>query len=427
MRVMLTSFGIGGDENTCAKESLFHRMPPVSMRGDVRTFLPDYPALVVCKKLVVDGETYDRLQRGTRHSYRLVSETLQALRAEGFVELVEYENILEQNRELLERMLTHDLRVLDFWVKPLGESLSIWEGFWKRVACMLPRNESKSAQGGSAGTSSHAGLSALPARTRLDSPNGLDSFPGGSTQLLKLREYAAFQRGILKDYASFGTNHMYHEWGEPLRVPACPDSEFTMLQEAVHSSRSRRKKEYREVLRRSLRSYLGYVNANLVVSNELEVAFHDWLDLMPFYRAKFLVVGQSAPRGEARADAASKLFDVSFPEPVMESTSEFMRVVTDHRVESLRDLVDRAVKGELVFDDHFANQTLRDVLGEQKAIQRWRRIVSYGTFPIGFIPWIGTPLEKLAEEAIMAPLEAKLKKKHQWYYLLSDVKDARTE
>ncbi len=38
--------------------------------------------------------------------------------------------------------------------------------------------------------------------------------------------------------------------------------------------------------------YLLYVNANIVLSNELKTGFHDWIYFLPFYKQKFLSVGR---------------------------------------------------------------------------------------------------------------------------------------
>ena len=64
-----------------------------------------------------------------------------------------------------------------------------------------------------------------------------------------------------------------------------------------------------------------------------------------------------------------------------------------------------------------------EVIAQQQKVARWRNVVSYATMPIGFIPWIGTPLQKLIEEGVSRPLKKKLYEKHQWFYLLSDAKE----
>ena len=40
-------------------------------------------------------------------------------------------------------------------------------------------------------------------------------------------------------------------------------------------------------VREVLKKYLSYVNAKIVLSNEPNVGFHDWMDFQPFYRQKF--------------------------------------------------------------------------------------------------------------------------------------------
>jgi hypothetical protein len=91
-------------------------------------------------------------------------------------------------------------------------------------------------------------------------------------------------------------------------------------------------------------------------------------------------------------------------------------------VAELRAVVDKAVKGEVIFDQEFARTVLWDALRIEWRVKRYRRIVSYITAPIGFGPWVGAPVaQKVIEEAAGSALEKKLKEKYRWFYLLSDL------
>src|SRR5438552_819694 len=63
-----------------------------------------------------------------------------------------------------------------------------------------------------------------------------------------------------------------------------------MVEQGVRSSEKCKLRAYRHALRGVLRAYLMYVNSNLILSNTLQVGFHDWLDFTPFYGSKFLAI-----------------------------------------------------------------------------------------------------------------------------------------
>jgi hypothetical protein len=65
-------------------EKFFYRMPPVSMHTFSSTFMPDYAALLLSDKVILDTATFLALQANTRPAYALVADTMSALTSEGF-------------------------------------------------------------------------------------------------------------------------------------------------------------------------------------------------------------------------------------------------------------------------------------------------------------------------------------------------------
>jgi len=57
MNIMLTSFGIAEAQatNQYSYQSVYYRMPP--MRIVSNTFMPDYAALLLCEKVIIDDST----------------------------------------------------------------------------------------------------------------------------------------------------------------------------------------------------------------------------------------------------------------------------------------------------------------------------------------------------------------------------------
>lgn len=197
---------------------------------------------------------------------------------------------------------------------------------------------------------------------------------------------------------------------------------YNLLEEAVTSSKKRVRSEYREAFRRELTDYLAYVNANLVVSHSLGAGFHDWYDYGPFYRQKFLRIGVKKRPIEKKIKAVTRLFELFVPEFDYRNWSpkNILKVLTDKRVADLRRLVDQAVKGEVEFDLEFANRTLREVFAIERRMARVRSIVSWLSLPIGYVPVVGSFLEKGTGEIVERVVESKLKKDHRWFYLISE-------
>ncbi len=379
MKLMLTSFGVGQEElrepdeeirfNYEDRPSPFWRMPPVRLRDVNNRFMPEYAALLLCEKVVLDETSFALLQEGRHRVYAEVAKALTALHAEGFVELVDFNRILSDKQALLQRMLEHDLAALDQWISPLEQSLRLWHRFAEHAAKLISQE-----------------------RRYLD-------------------------RNHIPPLVMMG------------RSPAGSGAAIIanlLLSDALEFSRKRRRSEHRDALRDRLRLYLSYVNANLVLSNELEVGFHDWTDFAPFYRQKFLSVGKEEVETEKHISAAQALFKVSFPEFAIADTPGLLRALQDKRVADLRQLVDDAVKGEVAFDEEFARHVLGDVLRIEKRVARYRHIVSYLTLPVNFLPWVGGLAQKVAEEAIGMVLERQLKRQYRWFYMLSDVAEGAT-
>lgn len=365
MQVMLTSFGIAdaAEEhlNLSEEGSLFYHMPPVNMHTVSNAFMPDYIVLLLCDKVIIDKSSFVSLEENPHRSFTQVADAITQLHHEGFVKLVDFRQILKRNENLLQKMLEHDLQMLDQWIKPLRISLDIWKRF--------------------------ANESSILVKYELEEMHGpLDH---------DVHRY---------------THSGYHT-----------DTYLHLLEKSLESYRKQKRSKYRGVLMKVLPHYLSYVNANIVLSNELGVGFHDWADFLPFYRHKFISVGKQDIGEECQIKETQKLFEVSFPEFAITDTRTLIKVLKDKRIADLRELVDSAVKGEVTFDQEFAKSVLKEVIGIERQTNRYRNIVSYVTMPIGFVPWLGTVAQKVTEETVGTSLERRLKQKYRWFYLLSDL------
>ncbi len=132
MELMLTSFGLSHLTRRERRDTdIFYRMPPASIVSSGQELMPDYAALLVADKIVIDSKTYDLLITGKHTAYGNVALMVKMLHDEGFVRLEDYEAEITQNRIVLDEMLKRDLRELDSWVNPLKESTEEWRGFYE--------------------------------------------------------------------------------------------------------------------------------------------------------------------------------------------------------------------------------------------------------------------------------------------------------
>ena len=388
MRVMLTSFGIEDMHTTEAcRESVFHRMPPVSFRKVNEAFMPDYELLILCDQIVMDEVSFQQLIESPARAYSGVSETFKALKAEGRIQLVDFPAILKSKSDLLSRMLKNDMGVLDRWVVPLRESLDLWRHF-AEMSMDIWRDDA------------HHAFHGHPPLTR--------------DAAIYMHETLHKQRALMHEVGYL----MHDARGEATTISM-------MVEIALDSSEKRKHKEFRSALRGVVESYLSYVNANLVLADELDVGFHDWLDFTPFYSTKFLSVGKQDDETQEERKQVERLFTVAFPELAIQDTRSLLKALNDKRLVELRQLVSDAVDGKVTFDEKFAKAVLSEVLCGEMRLGRLRNVLGYLTMPIGLIPWVGTPAEKLVEETVGSAVGKKIREKHRWFYMLSEIAESR--
>jgi hypothetical protein len=265
------------------------------------SFSPEYSVLLLSDRIILDLTTFDHLQFQDHHpAYAPIAETMRVLQAEGFLEVVDYIDILERNRQLLNVMVANDLEFLDSWVEVLEQSLLIWRRFTRSALRLLGTDNS--------------------------SPHVEPRMQRGYRDIDETRLHQT-----LEMYAAT-VAHGYS-------LPAS-------LKMALIRSRDAVDTELGTELRTALTSYLWYVNSNLILSNNLEAAFHDWGDFRPFYHKKFLAIGRQDLPGEKLADASRQLFEVSFPHLAIRGPAHLLKILRHKRVNELRTLVQEAAEDE---------------------------------------------------------------------------------
>jgi len=396
MKIMLTAFGVGREEYGVDALSPFYLKPPALPGDGGGALLPDYAALVIAERVVMDATAYKLLVALPDPMFRGISGTYRALREQGYVELVDFNGLLDQHRRLTDRMMDHDTTVPSRWLPAAVESIRGWHDFASGAESVLRAWHSRTQR-----------ASRRSRRTRNRANLPLWWYVAGPSADEWMAPWEIDAAVALAE----GADMIY--------VP--PIRRLARLARFIPTNRHLRN----HVIKFLIPFYLGYVNANLVLANELGAGIHDWAHLMPFYERKFLTVGHDGMESEKQVTSCRRLFEVSFPELAIRDTKSLLKALEDPRVEELRRLVEEAAEERTEFDQEFAHRTLSEVFRAERDTAHWRRMVSFVTAPLGFIPWIGTPLQKAAEEGLVRLHESKLKEPYRWFYLLSDIAEER--
>jgi hypothetical protein len=374
MKIMLTSFGLGHeylpDPTDIPRQ--FDRLPPLNMRSAVGRFEPEYSLLILCDKIILDELSFERLKENRQPIFAAMAQTIKALHDEGYVELADYSSALRGNVDLLRKMTDIDIRSIGQWRQPLQISEEIWRRYVRRT---LP----------------YRGSARVYRRLTGSAPE-----PGHLPVTHAVADFS-LEEDRYQRYLSIHRRPTYS-------IHRRPTDDFIVPIED-----------------RRLKAYLTFINSNLILSNEMDSALHDWEDFLPFYQQKFLGVGRRNPPAAAQAEASRQLFDVVLPELAIDSPQQLIRILKHRRIGELRALIDAAGRGEVEFDADFARNAFREVFGIEKRVAKGRRIIGYVTLPIGFIPLVGSFAQTIVQEAAGTLLEQRLRKPYRWLYMLSDL------
>lgn len=392
MKMLFTSFGITDKSPDLVKGSpFFYGMPPVDIKVWNDRFVPNYDALLLCEKIVMDNDSFQLLCDKHHPLYESIAESLKALNSEGFIELVDFKSIITRNERLLNRMLRNDLEATDAWVGVLQESMDIWDDFQISQALRDLR----------------------PLSTRSSSGPPTVTLHDEMSNLIQESVWRPSIRGVELEQPKKSSSRK--------SIKIISDSAQIVRDGLVDAELRRKSKKHQKAVVSALSWFLKYTNANIVLSNELEAGLYDWGDMLPFYNKKFLSVGRQEKSAQ-HAEQIQKLFEISFPEFSVKDTSTLIRILNDKRVHDLRKLVQDSVDGLVTFDDSFAKHVLRDVLDTEAQITKYKKIISYLTLPIDFLPLVGSVAQIIADESIGVIVENRLRKKHRWFYMMNDIR-----
>jgi len=108
----------------------FHGMPPLSLNPTVDGGLGiESCILLFYDRLILDRNTYDRLTKEPPLPYRATAELMKRLADKDFIRLEDFDEILQQNREILDSMLSLDLKNITIWKDAFISQKRIWKEF----------------------------------------------------------------------------------------------------------------------------------------------------------------------------------------------------------------------------------------------------------------------------------------------------------
>lgn len=386
MDVILTSFGAGMQSlaSICSEPdtrfSLFYRMPPL-MLEERGTFRLDYAGLFMFDRVIVDEKTYQQAidpkleeyeEEGLtkdaikmlRQSVAEYSKFFQALESSGHLVTKDFDGIFSQAEEVWEQATDYDMGNITEWAKPLELSLEKWSKVEQHVI------------------------------------DGIEKFWGHPERAMELL-FVPYRPHALSTY----------------------DHADNIL-DTLKNWKRQQSEESRDYTREIVRDYLSYVNFNLILSFECEAAFLDWEDMQPFYDKKFTLAGRRKYPEAQKIQQSRKLFELLFPHFAPKNPKSLVRAIEDKRIEELRLLIQQSLEGSVEFDSNFAIRTLKEVLKlEHKAILR-RRICGWATMPLGFIPVVGSGVEKAGQELLNVLWANRPLHKYRWFYLINELDES---
>ena len=102
-----------------------------------------------------------------------------------------------------------------------------------------------------------------------------------------------------------------------------------------------------------------------------------------------------------------------------------MRAINDKRTDDLRNFVKNAIDRGETFDTLGCAAILKEILRLERRAGVRRNITGWATLPLGFIPVVGTPIQKGAEELINRLWSNKPIERFAWYYLIDEIDGSR--
>jgi hypothetical protein len=383
MDIVLTSFGHGMTNN--ASRSIFYNMPPLFLgkQNNHYRFHIDYASLFMFDRVIVDERSFERslatdieIYEKKRMSPSMFETIIQGkkeyagvlteLHKSGRLITKNFDEVTAKSDKLLEKMTTADLKHIQRWRGPIESAVLDW-----------------------------------------------------SNLIEQLHQNRGYDHSLIE----FDENeeYVYSVFAHTLRASGL---HLKILTETLKNWKKKQPPHIRNLCRNLLKDYLSYINFNLILSFDCQAPFIDWSDMRYLYEEKFYAeehVRTTMHKNQEFVSGSRRLFEFLFPYFIPKSPVELVRGVNDSRTERLRDFVKGAIEQGVDFDPLECIDILKRILRlEQKAIFR-RNITGWATLPLGFIPVIGTPVQKGVEELVNTLWANRITNEYSWFYLINDL------
>jgi hypothetical protein len=356
-------------------------MPPVSFETSMNEFVPEYSSLFLCDSFYVDAASVERISDNPFfEKHRMV---LDALRMSGRLKIEDFAAVVSPYEKVINVSVKHDMQNLDEWVGPFSELVSVWERYTKQVKRYREMKDSD-----------------FPLY-RFDDFEWFGLGPPMSRPPEKVM-LDWLMTGMYSGLDSYWISEMKC-WKE------LSQDELPRVTDLVYN-------------------YLQHVSANLCLCDTLDAIIHDWEDIEPLYRMKLSTsVRVQDQENLEKQEQAHQLFTLMFPKFQPMNAEQLAEKLSDKRINALRQLIDEAVAGNVIFDKKFAQETFAEVFKIDKNIKQAKIITGWVTKPLSFVPWVGFLLPDLVNTMADKLVTQRMRRKKAWFYLLSDMQNQLPE
>ena len=383
MKALTTPFGRDYRFNRLTPEESggFYGIPSSAVSPEGAKLLPDLAPFVLNDRVLMDVGFYHRLVSSDSSQNSELAKFYVAANEAGRLQLVDYEYVLSNKRQVLDRMLEIDLEHIEAWLPRIQESLEIWREIF---------DASKVFQ------------------RELILESVWSSFGHARAHFsTHVRNYPVFLRCYLfnQELGLFG--QYSHRQSELVAD----------LLKSLKYKTYRRTRAQKALLSQFVASRLAYINANIVLGQHFNASLFDWADSAPMYEWKFDQVAEKHPHTSNQDNKFSCLAELMFPGCVVGDYDEFFSALDNTRVVELRALISCAARGEVLFDQEFATSVWKEQFAWSEERRRFSKRISWWVLPASLISVLGSVVEKVG-----GALDEKIHQSpHPWVFQLTDL------
>ncbi len=367
MNVLLSSFGFTLSSDLF-KDTYCFRMPPVCLATGGHCFVPEYSVFLLFDNYFIDSNAIANIQENPYFQEHVL--LLSGLKELGRLKVIDFESIITPYKNDIKKSVAADLNDLTSWIDAFSEAVEEWNQF-ETIVSANPKD-----------------------------PSNLDW------------RYIAPQDDKFLSLVSQG-------------MVQGLDSRLIVN---LKNWNKKIKKKYRDFTKTVVSGYLEHVAVNMYLSELLDAKIHDWSDIGPLYKEKF--IRSCSPKGIIEINKQEKcrlLFNLCIPELKPQKTEHFIELLNDDRITDVRNQISKAASGEIDFDGKYIQKIINEIsLNTIFNNNKKQKLHGYCVSIINEIP-LGSFLGKILENKSKERHEKQTLKNHDWFILLNDVARYRNQ